>query len=222
MFKTETHLHTAETSPCGHIGAAEMVKLYHDAGYHTVFISDHFYSGFFDRLQNLSWAEKIEAFLAGYNAALQAGKEYGMNVLLSAEFMLDCSPNHFLLYGIDQDFLNRCSGALSMTIPEFSAFTHENGVTIVQAHPCRDNWCSPVPEYVDAFEVFNTNPRHQNFDGRVLDIALSHDLPITAGSDAHRYEDVAKGCVISPVEIRSAEEYIRLLLIGDLKPEKLE
>ena len=35
MFKTETHLHTSEISPCGKISAKEMVKRYHEAGYKT-------------------------------------------------------------------------------------------------------------------------------------------------------------------------------------------
>ena len=33
MYKTETHLHTAETSDCGHIKAKDMVELYHEADY---------------------------------------------------------------------------------------------------------------------------------------------------------------------------------------------
>ena len=60
MFRTETHLHTAETSPCGKVSAAEMVKRYYDAGYKTLFITDHFYTKYFETLGNLSWEEKIE------------------------------------------------------------------------------------------------------------------------------------------------------------------
>ena len=42
MFKTETHLHTSEVSRCGQVSAAEMIELYKEAGYSTVFVSDHF------------------------------------------------------------------------------------------------------------------------------------------------------------------------------------
>jgi hypothetical protein len=109
MFKTETHLHTAETSPCGKVSAAEMVKRYHDAGYKTLFISDHFFTKYFDALGNLSPEEKVEQFLLGYEEAKVAGEELGMNILLSAELRLDGSNNDYLLYGVDKQFLTNAS-----------------------------------------------------------------------------------------------------------------
>ena len=48
MFRTETHLHTAETSPCGRVSAVELIRQYYDAGYKTVFVSDHFYEKYFE------------------------------------------------------------------------------------------------------------------------------------------------------------------------------
>ncbi len=40
MFKTETHLHVSEVSPCGKVKAIDMVKLYHKAGCKTLFVSE--------------------------------------------------------------------------------------------------------------------------------------------------------------------------------------
>jgi len=37
MYKTEAHLHVSEVSPCSKLKATEMISLYHDAGYKTVF-----------------------------------------------------------------------------------------------------------------------------------------------------------------------------------------
>ena len=107
MFKTETHLHVSEVSPCAKISAYEMIKLYSEAGYHTVFVSDHLKKKFYDKLEDMPWEEKTENFLSGYEAAKKAGEEFGGNVLLSAEILLSNSPNHYLLYGIDRDFLNK-------------------------------------------------------------------------------------------------------------------
>ena len=42
MYKIETHAHTMETSPCGRVGAAEMMALYKEKGYSCVIITDHY------------------------------------------------------------------------------------------------------------------------------------------------------------------------------------
>ena len=47
MFKTETHLHTSEGSGCARMSAEEMVMAYHNAGFKTLFISNHFGTQFF-------------------------------------------------------------------------------------------------------------------------------------------------------------------------------
>ncbi len=52
MYKTETHLHVSEISPCSQIKAADMIKMYHKAGYKTVFVSDHLKQKYTDLLQN--------------------------------------------------------------------------------------------------------------------------------------------------------------------------
>ena len=49
MYKTETHLHTKEVSRCGKLYADEMVSMYKDAGYDTLFITDHLSESFFER-----------------------------------------------------------------------------------------------------------------------------------------------------------------------------
>ena len=119
MYKTETHLHTSEVSPCAHLTAAEMVARYHAAGYQTIIITDHFQNPYFERLGELPWQEKVERFLQGYDNAVLAAKEYGMHVILSAEIRFNDSPNHYLLLGIDRDFLKQRPDVLDMEISLF-------------------------------------------------------------------------------------------------------
>ena len=38
-MKVEMHTHTSETSPCAHINAKDVLKLYKEAGYDTVVIT---------------------------------------------------------------------------------------------------------------------------------------------------------------------------------------
>ena len=217
MFKTEPHLHLSEISPCGWLCADEMIGLYHNAGFSTVFISDHLKKSTFDHLGEIPWQEKTAWFISGYEKAKLAGQKYGMNVILSAELKLSENNNHYLLYGIDKSFLDRSEHMFDMSIEDFYCYAKKNGVTVVQAHPMRDGRDKPCPESVDAFEVHNANPRHENFDEQVIEIAEKYGLPMTAGSDSHRTEDVARTGIETKYEIKTADDYIRALMKRELE-----
>ena len=217
MYKTETHMHVSEVSPCARLSAREMITLYHQAGYQTVMVSDHFYRGYFDNLGDLPWEEKVNMFLKGYEAAKEVGDAYGMHIILAAELAFTASPNHYLLYGIDREFLLGCRDMLDADIETFYPYAKAHGVTVVQAHPYRDEKCFPTPEYVDAIEVRNPNPRHDNYEERTAAVAAAFHKPMTGGSDAHRPEDVAGTGVVTEQEIRTAEECVRALLSGELR-----
>lgn len=216
MFKTETHLHTKPVSNCGQILPKDMIDLYHDAGYTTVFVSDHFARHHFDKFgENLTWQQKTEMLYGAYLEAKKRGEEYGMKVLFSPELSLD--GNHYLLYGADMNFLNSKEDIFDMTFEEFYHHAKKFGITIIQAHPYRDGSCFPTPEYIDGIEAVNTNPRHDNFDEKCFELAKKYNFPMSAGSDAHRLEDVAGAAVVSETEITSTEEYLSLLKAGKLK-----
>ena len=222
LYKTETHLHTCEVSGCGRLPAAEMVKLYHEAGYHTLFITDHFDEYTLSRWGELPWEEKITRFLAGYEAAKAAAADIDMDVLLSAEIRLNCSPNHYLVYGIDRDFLENLPGKLDILPQNLLEYAHEKDAMVIQAHPRRPETnpalnCFPTPEFVDGFEVFNSNPRHDDNNKATFEQAKSLGLLKTAGSDAHRYEDVAGTGVYSRERIRTAEQFISLIRTADVE-----
>ena len=209
MFKTETHLHTSEISPCGKISAKEMVKRYHEAGYKTICITDHVKQSYFDDMGDIPWKEKVSIILWGYYKAKCAAKKYNMNVIMSAELLLEgTAPNHYLIYGISKKFLLKYPDFCKMGIEEFSKIARENGVFIVQAHPYRDGNNFPTPEYVDAFEVYNSNARHVDYSERSLKTARENHLYISAGSDAHREEDVALSGILTDKEIKTAKDLV--------------
>ena len=211
MFKTETHLHVSEVSPCSNITASDMVMHYYKAGYKTLFISDHFSKKYFDSLGEISWEDKIKKFLTGYEFAKKTGEKVGINVLLSAEIEFTNSCNHYLLYGIDEAFLKSRPDVLEMTIETFYSYAKQHGVTVVQSHPFRDNSCNPTQDFVDGFEVHNSNPRHENYTDLAEAQAKEHNLYMTAGSDAHRLDDYALSGMISENEIKTMDEFIELV-----------
>ena len=212
MYKTETHLHVAEVSRCSHLTADEMIRLYNEAGYSTVFVTDHFNPAYFeDDSRGKTREERVDWFVGGYAAAKRVGDELGMDVIFAMEMHLRGTHNHYLLYGIDRDFLLEAYNMFDKTPQDVYGLAKKHGVTMVQAHPYRDGNCCPTPQCVDAIEVINPNPRHENFDEKAIETARSFDLPMTSGSDAHRPEDVARGGVMTEERIRTTEDYLKAL-----------
>ena len=212
MYKTETHLHTKESSLCGWILAEDMVKSYYEAGYSTVCICDHFMQRYFDSLGDIAWEDKITIFLSGYYKAKHAAKKYGMNVLLAAEIEFQgTSPNHYLVYGITRKILNSYPELCKMSIEDFSKIAKDNSLFIVQAHPFRDGKNFPTPDYVDAIEIYNANPRHKDFSYKSKKVAEEYGLSVSAGSDAHRPEDIGLSGIITQTEIKTSGDLIQAI-----------
>ena len=191
-----------------------MVKRYKEAGYSTIFITDHFQPNSIDTLGDIPWTEKTAIFLSGYYRAKAEGDKVGLTVLPGAEFTFPGSPNHYLAYGITKAFLDAYPEIHKLTVDEFIPIAKENRLFLIQAHPYRDGNCYPTPQYVAGLEICNSNPRHHDYNEKAAVCAKEFDLLITAGSDAHRTEDVAGAGIRSPFPVEHAEDYIRLLQSG--------
>lgn len=215
MFKTETHLHVAEVSNCSKVKAAEMVKLYMEAGYKTLFVTDHLSPAYLGSLGDISWADKVTVFLSGYFKASAVSSKYGVNVIFGAEISLKDCPNHYLAYGITREFLNAHPNICEMTPEELFLATRGSGILLVQAHPYRDGRSYPTPDCVDGIEIYNSNPRHQDYYDRCEELAREHGLYVTGGSDAHRLDDYGLGGIMTECEIKSAEDLIDAVKNGN-------
>jgi hypothetical protein len=211
-YKYDLHVHTVESSFCAFVKAKEMVGLYKKAGYAGIMISDHYYPGYFDTLKKLSWEEKIDRFLLGYHEALAEGKNLGIKVLLGAEFLFsDHDRNHFLVFGLTEEFLKNNPKLYNLTQQEFKEFIKETDLLIYQAHPFRKG-CSVVSsDLLDGIEIYNGNSNHDSFNQLAHQFAVDHSLRICSGSDFHHERDLAKGGVILEQSIDNSQELARLM-----------
>jgi len=215
MFKTETHLHTAEVSRCGKKRAFQMIRAYKEAGYSTVFVTDHFQMNTLDALGDISWADKVTIFLSGYYAAKCEGEKIGVCVLPGAEICFGGEdPNHYLVYGLTKEFLLQYENLHTYGIEKLREITKAHGLLLVQAHPYRDGVCFPRPAFADGFEVYNSNPRHEDMSEKSEAVAKEHGLFMIGGSDAHRDEDIAGSGILTEEKIESAEQFMKILKEG--------
>lgn len=216
MFKTETHAHTMPVSRCSRITPEEMVRRYKEAGYTTLFVSDHFSDYHFN--PEITWDNNVDLLYGAYEKARIEGDRLGLYVLFSPE--LTCAGNHYLLYNVTPALLKARPDFFSLSVEEMAAYVHAHGGSIIQAHPYRDGKCYPTVSVAQGIEAVNTNPRHENFDDKCMLLARESGLPMTAGSDAHRTEDVALAAMLSETPITTADEYLTLLREGKLRIQR--
>ncbi len=212
----ETQLHTAETSRCAVDSAVDMVRRYHDLGYAGLVVTDHLLNHSCRDSRRAPWEKRVDTMLKGYQAALQAGEPLGLTVLLGWEHTDQGAD--YLTYGVPEEFLRDQPKVNELPIEEYILRVHSTGGFVSQAHPFRAAWYMPadVPkrwDLVDAIEVINGSHTRKElaWDDQALALAEAHDLPRTAGSDAHDLAGAATAAMAFDTPIRTDDEFIAAL-----------
>lgn len=218
MYKYELHLHTSECDLVAQSSGAECVRLYHEAGYDGMVVTNHYFATFFDwfadELQGADHRRIIDRLLRGYCNAREEGEKRGFTVLVGAEVRFADSANDYLIYGADEDFfynaplLHRLSG-----VEELISLLPEN-VLVVQAHPFRDGMT--VRDHSCLFGIEGYNGNNEPFRDEMAKVFARHyGKPMTSGSDYHDPAHLAKGGIITEHKISSPSELSRLLKSGE-------
>ena len=195
MYKYESHLHTQETSLCGHVAAAEQVKTYKALGYTGICVTDHLHSTYLNSLDcRDDWKACIDRWLTGYRAAKEAGDQCGLEVILGIELRFPENESDYLIYGVDEQWIYDHPFIDRMDHQSFFD-TYGKEVLIIHAHPYRH--CDEVfYTCVHGLEIANCNPRHPSRNELALKLAQENPhLYRTVGSDAHRIGDEGRAAV---------------------------
>lgn len=211
----DTHVHTAEVSPCGQVSGGEIARMYKRAGYDGIVITDHLTSGLRHHLDCRSWSECVAGYLSGFRAAESEGRRIGLTVFWGLELTLDYGPpGDFLVYGLDEEFLTAHPELCSLHLSDVRALVTQRETLIFQAHPFRSGHTLASTELLDGFEVINGNPRHPYDTAEAFRVARLHGLLRSAGSDAHRPEDVGRAGVSLLRSPQSIGELVSVLKTG--------
>lgn len=213
----ELHAHTSESSGCAGISAADTYRLYKAAGANGMVVTDHFMFWPKDEVLDAEhWMGKVHHLLKGYNALKEAAADDpDFTVLCGFEYRNFDTPNDILFFGVTPEFLyaNEWFGVRERA--EIRRLADENGLLLIQAHPFRDS-CEREPlDFIHGVEVYNEVPRHDSHNELSLAFAQEHGLIMTAGSDYHWEEDVARGGILTDAPITSEAELVALLKSGN-------
>ena len=188
----ETHLHTCQSSACGISMGRDYIQRYLDQGYAGIMVTDHFFRGNCAVDRSLPWERWVERFCRGYKDALEEGTRRGLDVFFGWEETFD--GDDYLVYGLDREWLLEHPEIRYWTRKEQFDEVRRNGGCVVQAHPFRQHYYISCVHLsagcVDAVEAANSGNSEQSYDALAYMYARKLGLPVTAGSDIHRAQDI--------------------------------
>lgn len=215
-YKYELHCHTAETSECAAIGAADAVEFYKSIGYSGMVITDHYSFLTFGTQSSFKRQIDVDKYLRGYHNALEAAGD-DFTVLLGMEIRFFATTNDYLVYGIDENFVRNNGNMLFKGEKRFYNLVKKQGAVIVQAHPFRPYIHRANPKYIDGCEIFNGKDRDKDFNQKAQEWAKKEKFDIvTGGADFHRESQKGNASgIITDEKIHDNADLVRILKSGN-------
>ena len=215
-YKYEIHCHTKEVSRCGTLPVEELIKIYKEAGYSGIVLTDHYSPMTFNISEFFSKKKALEHYLKAYRIAKKYNTD-DFTVLLGMELRFYATVNDYLVYGISEEMLYDLPFLLPTYIKKASKLLRDKGCLFLQAHPFRKLITRAKPKYLDGVEVFNGKA---TAEANALSEKWAEEInaPIrTSGSDCHRESGAALGGIITNEPIKSNDDLLRILRSGDFQ-----
>lgn len=215
-MKIDLHVHTREASSCAHCSADEMCRLYKEAGYDMVVLTNHITQCYVGKPFRDRGMYRKELFIEAYELFAEAGEKYGLRTLCGMEYNQP-STGDFLVYGDNSFILDRFPEVFSLSIKEFSQLCSENGALMYQAHPFRDDMRIVNPELLYGIEIINGAKVHDSRNDIAHMWADKFNLHKIAGSDSHQVIQVGTAGVITDMDVRTNEDLLEMLRTDNYK-----
>ena len=214
-YKYELHCHTKETSLCGQVSAAEIVKMYKEKGYNGIVITDHYSPMTFKPSRVWRPQTDIDFYLKGYKKALKHADD-DFTVLLGMEIRYYATANDYLVYGVTEDFLRNNGNLMKVYPKKFHRLAQKNNMLVLQAHPFRNSLMIRTnPQYLDGAEVHN-GKADLEANLRAAQWAAENNMAVRiSGSDFHRPNNLATGGIITDEPIKTNDDLLRILRNGN-------
>ena len=218
MYKYQLHIHTAPCSRCGMLTPEELCKALSEYGFKGGVITNHFYHGNtgIDRSENTSWEQFVSAFEEDWLACKKEAEKYELDIIFCIEESLK-QGIEILCYGVTPKVLYDNPQLINEDAEEWVRVMRENGVVVIQAHPFREASYIPDPgplpiELIDGVEVFNNGNSDPIMNQRALEFAEANPhLLRTSSADAHWYEAVQFGGIVTEHRIQNEEDLAMVL-----------
>lgn len=177
------HCHSSGVSLCAKATYQEVIDMAIEKGIDGLILTNHFDSWYFESIDRTQF---IKNHLDEYKKAKEYGEAKGFRVFygieVTSKIYKDC---HFLIYGVEFDFLNRNPDICHFSLDKMYNAVHKDGGVLIQAHPYRYGCTVVDTDYLDGVEI-NCHPKYfHSYAERLLEIGKAENKIVTAGSDFH-------------------------------------
>ena len=212
-FLYETHMHTSQGSACGKITGRDQLKVYRDAGYTGIIITDHFFGGTTAVDRRLPWEERINLFWRGYEDAKEEGDRIGLDVFFGLE--QNHAGDEYLIYGLTMEYMKAHPEMEHWNRRQQLEEVHKAGGCVIQAHPFRMRFYMDRIRlglrFCDGIEAANAG-NEQPDDARAWRYGQEYGLVMTAGSDNHCGTGWPLYGVTLQKRLTSIKDYVRIIM----------
>ena len=218
-YKYQMHTHTTPPSKCGVMTPRELCAALKEGGYSGAVLTNHFMHGNTGISRELPWEEFVGAYEKDYLDALDAAKEFDVDILFGIEEHVGGGVE-ILLYGITPKWLYEHPELREGGIERYKKATEGTDILIIQAHPyrVREYITTPGPlpiHFLDGIEVYNrANQPHENPLAEELARENPH-LILTSGADAHKTDTVVFAGIATKERITDEKKLVEILVSGD-------
>ncbi|MDR3318520.1 MAG: PHP domain-containing protein [Clostridiales bacterium] len=211
----ETHLHTAEVSPCGTTPAAEIPAIYKKAGYGGIIVTDHYSDYSFSMIPHSSFAKKIDYYFRIADELRVHAEKIGMRVIFGSEITLNNELwQDFLIYGEIEKPFRQTPYLYNLKQHALHRMCRENGLLMYQAHPFRQGCTLGNLTVLDGLEVYNGNNRDNNAYERSVALCDRYNLMRIAGGDFHSVPSQGRAGIYLPDTVRTGAQLTEALNTG--------
>lgn len=216
-YKYELHCHTKYGSrQCGRTEPKDIARLYKEAGYSGVVITDHYSPLTFNLTHGYFNPKK---FISEYINPYYEMKKYedeNFSVMFGMELRHYGTGNDYLIYGVDPEWLREQGNLLALFEKDVYKLMHSQGYLVYQAHPFRPYITRCNPKYIDGIEIYNGKvPKSSN--DKAEKWAKETGKLMSSGSDFHVPNQLAKGGIITEKPIRNNADLLETLKSMDFK-----
>ncbi len=182
-YSIELHAHSSPASGCSQVAPDELVKVFAEAGYNGIALTNHFYTYSEDAQQK---QKTIDLFKKDFELAFETGEKLGVKVYLGAELrFIKEADNDYLFFGYDFDMLSAIYEYLDTNLETFVKNFKTEDMLLIQAHPFRNDMKLVEPNLLDGIEAFNVHPNHNSRVAVAAKYAREHGKLMTVGTDYH-------------------------------------
>ncbi len=181
-YRLEAHAHTFPVSPCSEFSPEKLIDIYEALNYDSIVITNHFSLLSFKKLTD----KTLSNYILDYKKAVEYAKDKNISVILGMEIRFPENANDYLVYGIDEAFVEKAYTYLDSTLEKFYTEMKNDKNVILQAHPFRDGIVPMSYLFLDGIEIFNMHPGHNSRNSFASKLALSNPKKLVCGgTDCH-------------------------------------